>query len=201
MTDETIPIDEFDPRDDQKKSEWTEEISVAGSRLIETVQELLREAVVRKISIRDKEGRTLMDIPLYAGVLGVAVLGYWSVLALIAAWFTEVSILIVRDEEAAQAQTGEPTAVGEMASKAGTAVSDAVYRASKSASDALSRAADAVERSMTPAYSNGKPAGEKEAKAAAEAEPQRCQAITKAGTQCKRNAIEGSVFCSIHQPG
>jgi hypothetical protein len=38
-------------------------------------------------------------------------------------------------------------------------------------------------------------------KTSVEAEPQRCQAMTKAGTQCKRSAIEGSDFCSTHQPG
>ena len=28
----------------------------------------------------------------------------------------------------------------------------------------------------------------------------RCQGITKSGAQCKRQAAEGSEFCSAHQP-
>lgn len=220
MTDQSIPVDEVEEPTGKAKAEWTEEVSVAGGRLIETIQELLREAVVRKIVVQDKDGKTLLEIPLYAGVLGVALLGYWSVLALIAAWFTEVSILIVRegmpdvpesDKEAAAdikaAAEAASVSVNEMAGKAGSAFSDVIYRASKAASDLAARAADAMEGTAVP-NGNGaaEPAGASvKTKSAAveedETEPQRCQATTKAGTQCKRNAQEGSEFCSMHQPG
>lgn len=221
MTDNSIPVDEIEEPAGKAKNEWTEEMSVAGGRLVETIQELLREAVVRKIVVRDKDGKTLLEIPLYAGVLGVAVLGYWSVLALIAAWFTEVSILIVREglpdeprktdkEAAADAKAAADAAaasVNEMAGKAGSAFSDVIYRASKAASDLAARAADAMEGSAVATNGNGTaktaeapPAPEPAAAKETAAEPQRCQAITKAGTQCKRNALEGSDFCSIHTP-
>ncbi len=226
MTDHSIPVDEIEEPAGKANNEWTEEVSVAGGRLVETIQELLREAVVRKIAIQDKDGKTLLEIPLYAGVLGVAFLGYWSVLALIAAWFTEVSILIVREgipDEAPAADKSDKEAdadkkaaaeaasvsVNEMAGKAGSALSDVIFRASKAASDLASRAADAVEG--TPAATNGNANGTAQAAQApvaekpappkeSAAEPQRCQATTKAGTQCKRNALEGSDFCSTHKP-
>ncbi len=148
----------------------------------------------------------MLEIPLYAGVLGVAVLGYWSVLALIAAWFTEVSILIVRegtpdeppvsDKEAAAdkkaATEADAVSVNEMAGKAGTALSDVIARASKAASELAARAADAVEG--TPAAANGNgtakaaqaPAKAKPAPAKESApEPQRCQA-----TDQSRHAVQ-----------
>jgi hypothetical protein len=131
-----------------RRNRWSEELSVAGDQLVKTVQSLLREAVVRKITVKDRNGRTLIEIPLYAGAAGVFFLGWWSALLLIAAWFTEVSILIEREEETAgAASTGEQPA---------EPVSEA-------------------------------------------AETRRCQAITKAGTQCKRTAVAGSDFCAIHQ--
>ena len=38
------------------------------------------------------------------------------------------------------------------------------------------------------------------AEALADAAPERqCAAMTKAGTRCKRDAIDGSDYCSIHQ--
>lgn len=77
---------------------WTEEVSVAGDQLIKTVQSLLREAVIRKITVKDRNGRTLMEIPLVAGAAGMVVLGYWSAVLLAAAWFTEVSIFIEREQ-------------------------------------------------------------------------------------------------------
>jgi hypothetical protein len=118
--------------------------------LIKTVQSLLREAVVRKITVKDRNGRTLLEIPLYAGAMGVVLLGWWSALLLVAAWFTEVSIFVERVEETAEATNGD---------------------------------------------SKTKPAASTTA-----AEPSRCQAITKAGTQCKRTAVAGSEFCARHQP-
>ncbi len=216
MDDMNIPIEEeidIDLADDA--SEWTEQISVAGGQLVETVQALLREAVVRKITVTDKDGKTLIEIPLYAGIVGVALLGYWSVLALIAAWFTEVSIRIVREEmpdviddepvvsTSAVGEVAERAgkSVSEVADRAGTELSDLAARPSKAASDLAARAADSLEPQTN---GNGHAPTTESVKAppepTAEVEPQRCQAITKAGSQCKRNALEGSEFCSTHQP-
>jgi len=77
---------------------WTEEMSVVGDQLIKTVQSLLREAVVRKITVKDGNGRILAEIPLFAGAAGMVVLGWWSAVLLAAAWFTEVSIFIEREQ-------------------------------------------------------------------------------------------------------
>lgn len=227
MADMNIPIDE-EFVGGEKSGEWTEQVSVAGGQLVETIQALLREAVVRKITVVDKDGKTLIDIPLYAGVLGVALLGYWSVLALIAAWFTEVSIRIVREEMPETAEEGEPVVSGatlndaagragqtvsNAAERAGTGLSDLFARASKAASDLASRAADTLEpKPNGTANGNGnghatatkaattKPAAKSTTTATAQAEPARCQATTKSGTPCKNPAREGSAYCGIHQP-
>ena len=108
---------------------FTERVSVTGGELIETVQSLLREATVRRITIQDKDGRNLLEIPLYAGIAGALVLGSATVLALIAAWFAQVSILIERDK----GHDGGPTVVGE-----------AVERAAGSASSAASQVVGGV---------------------------------------------------------
>lgn len=184
----------------------TEKISVAGNELIKTIQSLLREAAVRKITVQDKDGRTLVEFPLYAGVLGVFFAGSWTVLALIAAWFAEVSILIERDREpseeptvAAEAMSRAAESVTTAVSSAGTTLSAAIGDAVHSASDLAKRAADSLESRMA--------AGERAAEAILEAveekekaEPRQCAALTKSGSRCKRNAVAGSDFCSIHQP-
>lgn len=178
---------------------YTDEMSVAGDELVGTVQSLLREAVVRRIVVKDKNGRTLIEIPLYAGVIGALVMGAWSALALVAAWFAEVSILIERDYE-----SDEETAVdlGEWAGRAIGATTTAVGSAARGASDWAAKAADSLEQQLKTAdapaekvKSNGS-ASKKQAKA----EPGRCQALTKSGSQCKNNALEGSDFCGVHQP-
>lgn len=183
----------------------TEQISVAGNELIKTIQSLLREATVRKITVQDKNGRTLVEFPLYAGVIGAFFAGSWTVLALIAAWFAEVSILIERDkgeddtagavgEAVSRAADGVSTAMSSVGAGLGSAIGGAAH----AAGDWARRAADSLESRMA--------AGEEAAEAIIEgledaaAEPQQCLAITKSGAQCKRKAVAGSDYCSVHQP-
>lgn len=203
MAENDIPTAE-EVKEDMKKT--TERVSVAGNDLIKTVQALLREAAVRKITVQDKNGRTLIEFPLYAGIIGAVFVGSWTVLALIAAWFAEVSILIERDREpseeptvAAEAMSRAAESVTTAVSSAGTTLSAAIGDAVHSASDLAKRAADSLESRMA--------AGERAAEAILEAveekekaEPRQCAALTKSGSRCKRNAVAGSDFCSIHQP-
>jgi|CXWK01.1.fsa_nt_gi hypothetical protein len=220
MTEETT----FNTEDLKEEARTaTERISVAGSDLIKTVQALLREAAVRKITVQDKSGRTLIEFPLYAGIVGAFFVGSWTVLALVAAWFAEVSILIERDT----ASDGEPSVVGEAAERAASGASESARSAAASAKSGLGaaiggaaqaasslarRAADSLEGRMghgdidDGAIDEETIARAKEAaetiKAAAEAaaEPRQCAALTKSGERCKRNAVAGSDFCSTHQP-
>ncbi len=215
MTEETINIEEELKEGAQTV---TDRVSVAGSDLIKTVQALLREAAVRKITVQDKTGRTLIEFPLYAGIVGAFFVGSWTVLALIAAWFAEVSILIERDTQS----DGEPSVVGDAVERAAAGASDSARSATASAKSGLGaaiggaahaasglarRAADSLEGRMGhegPGDDDIAKAEEAAAaiKAAAEAaaEPRQCAALTKSGTRCKRHALAGSDYCSTHQP-
>jgi DNA polymerase/3'-5' exonuclease PolX len=96
MSEETIHIEEdFEAsKNGQSYKAWEEEIKVAGDELVGKVQELIKEAAVRKITIKDEHGKTLLSIPLWSGVFGVLVFGGWTALALIAAWAANLSIII-----------------------------------------------------------------------------------------------------------
>lgn len=98
MNDETIHIEE-EVKDAAHKVEetakrWTEEISVRGSDLGETLGRLMKEATVRKITLKNADGKTLLEIPLVLGAAGMLFLGPWTAILLVAAWLTRVSILI-----------------------------------------------------------------------------------------------------------
>ena len=262
MTDDSIPFEE-EVREAGRT--FTERVSVTGSDLVETVQALLREAAVRKITVQDKDGRSLLEIPLYAGVAGALILGSATVLALIAAWFAQVSILIERDKssdggpsvvgeaveraagtaqsaasqvvgsvsaffgtaahgagdaarkladmletrlnsaagttDSAAEKVGEKAGeaaerVGEMADEATAAVGDAADTAARKVTDA----ADAVAATAHDAADAAGSRAQDAAAALEDALPERqCAAITKAGTRCKRPAMDGSDFCAIHQ--
>ena len=74
-----------------------EEIKVAGGNLKAKLKELIHEGNVRRIVIRNPQGRTLLDLPLAAGVAGAALLPFWSAIGTIAALATDYTIGVERD--------------------------------------------------------------------------------------------------------
>lgn len=96
MSEETINIEEeFVASDNgQGQRKWEEEIRVTGDELVGKVQELIKEGMARKITVKDENGKTLLSIPLWSGVAGLLVFGAWSALALIGAWAANLSIFI-----------------------------------------------------------------------------------------------------------
>ena len=92
MSDETIHIEEelkgaaHKVEDTAKR--WTEQISVRGGDLGETLGRLAKEATVRKITVKSESGKTLVEIPLVLGVAGALFVGPWTAVLLVAAWLT-----------------------------------------------------------------------------------------------------------------
>ncbi len=113
MSEQTINVEE-EFKDVVAKAELVgqrrfEEISVRGSELKDTLGRLAKEARVRKITLKDQGGRTLAEIPLALGALGVLIIGPWTAALLATAWLTRVSILIEYEEapSAAEEEFGE----------------------------------------------------------------------------------------------
>jgi hypothetical protein len=53
---------------EKKGRDWREEVVVTGGELVERVKKLVAEGNVRRVIIRSKEGSSLLEIPLTAGV-------------------------------------------------------------------------------------------------------------------------------------
>jgi hypothetical protein len=77
----------------------TEEFQVDGDRIVSTIKELLHEGNIRRISVRNEEGRTLIDIPLTVGVVGALLLPQLAALGAIAALLTRATIVIEKVED------------------------------------------------------------------------------------------------------
>ncbi|HLS47946.1 MAG TPA: DUF4342 domain-containing protein [Gemmatimonadales bacterium] len=86
-------------------SERTEEQRVSGEGLVQRVKELVREGNVRRIKVKNDEGRTLIEIPLTIGVVGVALIPVWVALGAIAALAADYTLEIERG-----GQSGPPAA-------------------------------------------------------------------------------------------
>jgi hypothetical protein len=77
----------------------TEEHKVSGKNLLDRVKQIVHEGNVRRITIRNPEGKSLLDIPLTAGVVGVVLLPFWAAIGAIAALATDYTIVVEKEDE------------------------------------------------------------------------------------------------------
>jgi len=76
----------------------TEEFRVEGEKLITKIKELIHEGNIRRIIIKDKEGKTVMEIPMTLGMVGVLIAPQLAAIGAIAALLTEATILVEKSE-------------------------------------------------------------------------------------------------------
>jgi hypothetical protein len=76
----------------------TEEFKIDGEKLIAKIKELIHEGNIRKIIIKDKEGKTLMEIPMTFGVVGVLLAPQLAAIGAIAALVTEATVVVEKSE-------------------------------------------------------------------------------------------------------
>jgi len=76
-----------------------EELRVSGDELVAKVKELVHEGNIRRISIRNEEGKTLIDVPLTVGVVGALVAPQLVALGAIATLVTSGTIVVEKVEE------------------------------------------------------------------------------------------------------
>ena len=81
-----------------------DEITVHGRELRDPLGRLAQEGRARKITVRNRYGKTLVEIPLALGAAGMLIIGPWTAALLAAAWLTRVSILIEYEELPAPAE-------------------------------------------------------------------------------------------------
>ncbi len=63
----------------------TEEHTVSGDKLLEKVKQIVREGNARRITIRNEAGKSLLEIPLTLGIVGVVLAPVWIAIGTIAA--------------------------------------------------------------------------------------------------------------------
>ncbi len=80
-------------------SKHTEEFKVNGEDLLKKVKALIAEGNIRRITIRNKEGKNLVELPLTVGVVGAVLAPPLAAVGAIAALVTECTILVEREEK------------------------------------------------------------------------------------------------------
>lgn len=76
----------------------TEEFKVSGANLKAKLKAIIRQGTVRRIVIKNGQGRQLLDIPLTAGLVGVALLPFWAAIGGILALASDYTIVVEHSE-------------------------------------------------------------------------------------------------------
>ena len=74
----------------------TEEHKVDSDQLLDRDKQIIREGNARRITIRNEAGKTLMEIPLTFGVVGVILAPVWIAIGTIAALAGKYTIVVER---------------------------------------------------------------------------------------------------------
>jgi hypothetical protein len=75
-----------------------EEFQVSGDAVVAKIRELVHAGNVRRIIIKNEEGKTLMEIPLTVGVVGAVLLPVWAAIGAVAALAANLTIVVEKVE-------------------------------------------------------------------------------------------------------
>jgi uncharacterized protein DUF4342 len=76
----------------------TEEFKVDGERLIGKIKEVIHEGNIRRIIIKDKEGKSILEIPMTFGVVGALIAPQLAAIGAIAALLAEATVVVEKEE-------------------------------------------------------------------------------------------------------
>ncbi|MBK8791710.1 MAG: DUF4342 domain-containing protein [Holophaga sp.] len=82
---------------DEQKTR-TEEFKLDGGKVLDKIKDLLHEGNIRRIILKNEEGKTLIEIPLTVGLVGVALLPVFAAVGAIAAVVTRATIVVEKAE-------------------------------------------------------------------------------------------------------
>ena len=76
----------------------TEEFRVNGEELLAKIKQLVHEGNIRRIIIKDKDGKILIEFPLTFGVVGLVLAPTLAAVGAIAALVTEATVVVEKAE-------------------------------------------------------------------------------------------------------
>jgi len=82
----------------KKSGTRTEEFKLNGGEVINKIKELIHEGNIRRIIIKNEEGKTYVEIPLTIGLVGVALAPILAAVGAIAALASNLTIVVEKVE-------------------------------------------------------------------------------------------------------
>jgi hypothetical protein len=87
-----------------------EEFKLTGDQVLSKIRGLLREGGIRRIIIKNEEGRILIEIPLLLGMVSALLLPVWAAVGAVAALATSCTIGVEKVEGKAAEEPPPPPA-------------------------------------------------------------------------------------------
>jgi hypothetical protein len=86
---------------EEKKEEAkrTEEFKLSGGELVDKIKELIHQGNIRRIILKNEEGKTLIEIPLTLGLVGAALMPVIAAVGAIAALVARLTLVVEKVEE------------------------------------------------------------------------------------------------------
>jgi hypothetical protein len=75
----------------------TQEFTVNGDEVVAKVKELIHEGNIRRIIIKNEDGRTMLEVPMTLGLIGAALLPVLAAVGAAAAIATRCTLVVERD--------------------------------------------------------------------------------------------------------
>jgi CBS domain-containing protein len=85
--------------EETKEKIRTDEFTVSGESLLSKIREIIHEGNIRRITIKNEDGLSLIEIPLTLGVIGAVLLPVWAAIGAIAALAVNFRISVEKLEE------------------------------------------------------------------------------------------------------
>ncbi|MBP7733617.1 MAG: DUF4342 domain-containing protein [Caldisericia bacterium] len=76
----------------------TQEFQVSGEQLVNKVKSIINEGNIRRIIIKNEDGKVIVEFPVTIGVVGVLLAPWLAALGAIAALVTKCTIIVEKED-------------------------------------------------------------------------------------------------------
>ena len=86
------------PNDTTQDRTRTETFKIDGGKVLDTIKDLIHQGNIRRIILKNEDGKTLIEIPLTLGLVGAALLPVFAAVGALAAVVTRMVIVVEKTE-------------------------------------------------------------------------------------------------------
>jgi hypothetical protein len=76
----------------------TEEFKLEGGKVLDKIKELIHQGNIRRIILKNEDGKTLIEIPFTLGLVGAALLPIFAAVGALAAVVTRMTLVVEKTE-------------------------------------------------------------------------------------------------------